>query len=99
MHHAIGDISIGTLESHDLNQIASNDGVIVLILPTFTATAEMAGISRVLGGYHIQADNIEGLRMGKKVAEYNYPRTKAYFDGTAIIMDAADPAAFAVASR
>jgi len=77
----------------------SNDGVIVLILPTFTATAEMAGISRVLGGYHIQADNIEGLRMGKKVAEYNYPRTKAYFDGTAKIMDAADPAAFTVASR
>src|SRR5688572_1798916 len=77
----------------------SNDGVIVLVLPTFTATAEMAGISRVLGGYHIQADNIEGLKMGKKVAEYNYPRTKAYFDGTAKIMDAADPAAFAVASR
>src|SRR5436190_920336 len=32
------------------------DGTIVLELPTFSATAEMAGISRILGGYHIQAD-------------------------------------------
>ena len=28
----------------------------------------MAGISRVMGGYHIQADNIEGLTLGKNVA-------------------------------
>ena len=29
----------------------------------------MAGISRVLGGYHIQADNVEGLELGRKVAQ------------------------------
>ena len=28
----------------------------------------MAGMSRVLGGYHIQADNIAGLELGRKVA-------------------------------
>ena len=61
----------------------SNDGVITLQLPTFTATAEMAGISRVLGGYHIQADNVAGLDLGRKVAMYVFPKTKAYFDGTA----------------
>src|SRR5262249_16948342 len=33
-----------------------------LTMPTFTEAAKMAGISRVLGGYHIQADNIEGLK-------------------------------------
>jgi hypothetical protein len=77
----------------------TDDGVIVLVLPTFTATAEMAGISRVLGGYHIQADNVEGLRLGKKVAEFNYPLTKAYFDGTAKVKDPADPSAFRVASK
>ena len=77
----------------------TDDGVIVLLLPTFTATAEMAGISRVLGGYHIQVDNVEGLRLGKRVAEYNYPRTRSYFDGTANIKDAADPASFAVAKQ
>lgn len=53
-----------------------------LPLPTFTATAEMAGISRVMGGYHIQADNIEGLKLGRKVTEYTWPRYKEYFEGT-----------------
>jgi hypothetical protein len=33
-----------------------------------TETAEMAGMSRVLGGYHIQADNVEGLLLGRKVS-------------------------------
>lgn len=41
---------------------------VVLYMPTFSETADMAGISRVLGGYHIQADNIEGLRLGRNVA-------------------------------
>lgn len=41
---------------------------VTLEFPTFTETAEMAGISRVLGGYHIQADNIEGLELGRRVA-------------------------------
>jgi hypothetical protein len=56
---------------------------VVLLLPTFSATAEMAGISRVLGGYHIQSDNVEGLRLGRAVAETTWPRYRAYFDGSA----------------
>lgn len=56
---------------------------VALDLPTFTATAEMAGISRVMGGYHIQADNIAGLDLGRKVANYVFPKFKTYFDGTA----------------
>jgi len=54
-----------------------------LPLPTFSATAEMAGLSRVMGGYHVQADNIEGLALGRKVAQFTWPRIRAYFDGTA----------------
>ena len=42
---------------------------ITLIFPTFTAAAEMAGTSRVLGGYHIQSDNIAGLELGRNVAK------------------------------
>jgi hypothetical protein len=42
---------------------------VTLVLPTFSETANMAGISRVLGGYHIQADNVEGLRLGRAVAQ------------------------------
>jgi PAP2 superfamily len=41
---------------------------VVLKLPTFTETANMAGISRVLGGYHIQCENVEGLKLGRNVA-------------------------------
>ena len=56
---------------------------VALELPTFTATAEMAGISRVMGGYHIQADNVAGLELGRNVAAYVWPRAQSYFDGTA----------------
>ncbi len=41
---------------------------VTLKFPTFTTTADMAGFSRVLGGYHIQADNVEGLKLGRNVA-------------------------------
>lgn len=41
---------------------------ITLKFPTFTETGEMAGISRVWGGYHIQADNVAGLKLGRDVA-------------------------------
>jgi len=42
---------------------------IVMKFPTFSEAAEMAGKSRVLGGYHIQCENLEGLSMGKKVGQ------------------------------
>ena len=61
------------------------DGTIVLQMPTFSKTAEMAGISRIMGGYHIQADNVAGLELGRKVANYVFPKAQAYFDGTAKI--------------
>ena len=41
---------------------------ILLKFPTFTEAAEMAGQSRVMGGYHIQADNVAGLALGRDVA-------------------------------
>lgn len=62
------------------------DKRVTIALPTFTAVSDMAGISRVMGGYHIQADNVGGLRLGRAVAEYAWPRYKAYFDGTATVL-------------
>lgn len=41
---------------------------VTLKFSTFTQTANIAGLSRVLGGYHIQSDNVEGLKLGRKVA-------------------------------
>jgi hypothetical protein len=54
-----------------------------LDLPTFTATAEMAAMSRLWGGYHVRVDNEEGLILGRRIAMYSWPRYQAYFDGTA----------------
>jgi hypothetical protein len=54
-----------------------------LLLPSFTATAEMAAVSRLWGGYHIRTDNDEGLLLGRAVAMYSWPKYQAYFDGTA----------------
>ena len=66
-----GSDHFGVTENRICGIITETPGdPVSLPLPTFTATAEMAGISRVLGGYHIQADNIEGLKMGRKVANY-----------------------------
>jgi hypothetical protein len=56
---------------------------VALKLPTFSATAEMAGLSRIMGGYHIRTDNTEGLKMGRKVAEHTWPKMQAYFNGSA----------------
>jgi hypothetical protein len=41
---------------------------VVLKFPTFTEAANMAGMSRVMGGYHIQAENREGLKLGRSIA-------------------------------
>jgi hypothetical protein len=67
---------------------------VILELPTFTATADMAGLSRVMGGYHIEADNKEGLALGREIAAYGWPKYQAYFDGTAV-----SPPATAAPSR
>jgi len=56
---------------------------VIIVMPTFTETANMAGKSRVMGGYHIQSDNVEGLKLGRAVATFSWPKYEAYFDGTA----------------
>lgn len=45
---------------------------ITLGLSTFSHTADIAGLSRVLGGYHIQVDNLEGLKLGRTVGQEVY---------------------------
>ena len=56
---------------------------VYLELPSWTATADMAGISRVMGGYHIQSDNIDALNLGRTIANFVWPRYQAYWQGTA----------------
>jgi hypothetical protein len=54
-------------------------------LPTLSATAEMAALSRLWGGYHIRTDNEQGLMLGRKIAIYSWPKFQAYFNGTATV--------------
>ncbi|HXV37590.1 MAG TPA: phosphatase PAP2 family protein, partial [Myxococcota bacterium] len=56
-----------------------------LPLPTFSATAEMAAISRLWGGYHIRTDNEVGLRTGIAIADYSWPIYESYFEGRAAV--------------
>jgi hypothetical protein len=55
---------------------------IYLKFPTFTQTAEMAGISRVMGGYHIPTENVEGLKLGRSVGNLVYRKCQSYINGT-----------------
>ena len=63
------------------------DRAVRLPLPTFSATAEMAAVSRMLGGYHIASDNEVGLEVGRKLADWSWPKYVAYFEGTATPRD------------
>jgi hypothetical protein len=80
-----GDFAPGVVLSTDgrapENAPATNE--IALECPTFWSTAEMAGLSRVMGGYHIQADNVAGLDLGKAIANDTWPKYRAHFEGTA----------------
>ncbi len=64
-----------------------DDPEVRLPLPTFSATAEMAALSRAMGGYHIPTDNNVGLEIGRRIAEWSWPKYKAYFDGTATVRE------------
>lgn len=65
-----------------LTELPENYGdTVTLKFPTFTYTADRAGISRVMGGYHIQSDNIEGLALGRKVADVVYSKFMELVEG------------------
>lgn len=53
----------------------------VLKMPTFSEVAEMAALSRLMGGYHIRTDNEVGVTMGRKVGEHLWPKFQALFEG------------------
>ena len=61
--------------------------MMMLDLPTWSATAEMAALSRALGGYHIPTDNNVGLKVGREIAVWSWPKYQEYFEGTAKTRD------------
>lgn len=60
---------------------------VTLDLPTWSATAELAALSRALGGYHIPYDNNVGLKVGREIATWSWPKYQEYFNGTAKVRD------------
>jgi PAP2 superfamily len=66
----------------ELTENAAGD-LLTLDLPTWSATAEMAAVSRAMGGYHIPVDNDVGLAVGRSIAQWSWPVYQRYFDGTA----------------
>lgn len=83
LEHFTGSDHFGAVEVRQCCVLTETPGETVrLDLPTFTATAEMAGISRVMGGYHIQSDNIAGLQLGREVAECVWAKAQASINGT-----------------
>jgi hypothetical protein len=83
------DASVADMQSVDGKPPAGlpTSKEVVLRMPTLSGTAEMAGLSRIMGGYHIQSDNVEGLKLGRAVAQYSWAKYQAYFDGTARVVD------------
>ncbi len=67
-----------------LTEVHTGDEV-ALDLPTFSGTAEMAALSRAMGGYHIPVDNDVGLRIGREIAVWSWPKYRAHWEGTATV--------------
>ncbi|MGE3171682.1 MAG: vanadium-dependent haloperoxidase [Planctomycetota bacterium] len=63
----------------------TSPGFAELELATFSSTSAMAARSRALGGYHIPVDNDVGLRIGRELAEWSWPRYRAWWEGTATV--------------
>jgi hypothetical protein len=66
-----------------LTEIAEFWGdTVSLHFDTFSEAAAQAGLSRVLGGYHIQADNEEGLNQGQRVARSAWDEYQRLLNGS-----------------
>jgi len=54
---------------------------IYLSWSTWTEAAEQAGVSRLMGGIHTDADNVDGLTMGTSVGKLVYQKAQDLFNG------------------
>jgi len=55
---------------------------VTLEFSTFTDLANQAGRSRVMGGYHIESDNTEGLKLGRNVAHVVWQKYQQLVNGS-----------------
>ncbi|MEZ5300429.1 MAG: vanadium-dependent haloperoxidase [Verrucomicrobiales bacterium] len=69
-----------------LTEMKSGEEV-TIDLNTWSGVAEMAALSRALGGYHIPIDNDVGVEVGRKLANWSWPKYQGYYDGTEKVRD------------
>jgi PAP2 superfamily len=84
-----GSDHFGFAERRKHCELTEKDGgeLMTLDLPTWSGVAEMAALSRAMGGYHIPIDNNVGLDVGRKLAAWSWPKYQAYFQGSAKVRD------------
>jgi len=55
---------------------------VTLSWPTFSAAAEESGLSRIYGGIHIEAGDIDGRTLGRQVGGAVWDRAQQFINGT-----------------
>lgn len=54
---------------------------VMLCWDTFTAAANQAGLSRLIGGIHTESDNVDGLALGHAVGNNVYKAVSKLWQG------------------
>ncbi len=80
-----GSDEYGFIERRKHCELTEKGGgeLMTIDLKTWSGTADMAALSRAMGGYHIPIDNDVGLKVGREIAGWSWPKYQEYFDGTA----------------
>ena len=76
------DWSQTMLPGTSTHEFGTPKAAITLAWPTFTAAAEEAGESRLLGGIHFRRANTQGQSMGRLVGAAAYDRAMRLISGT-----------------
>jgi hypothetical protein len=77
---------MGTFTAHKNEYLEFEIGPtenVVLQWATFYDAADQAGVSRLSGGIHVDADDLNGRVMGANLALDAWAKAQTYYDGTA----------------
>ncbi len=78
-----GGLGTWTIPAGDLEFEAGPADDVVLQWATYQDAADQAGISRLYGGIHVRADDLQGRIMGATVGQRAWALAQRYFDGSA----------------
>src|SRR6185295_3260912 len=76
----------GGITTYTINNLVNEKGPtqpVPLTYATYYDAADGAGLSRIYGGIHPNADNLAGRRVGAQVGKGVWAKVTRYWDGTA----------------